>query len=283
MERGMKSTTPRILIAMSSGGLPLQAPLPVLSKPRNSIARPAGLDRPEVAAKISGVTRNFTRSVPGAVRSVALTGPAGRLEAVLNAGAPGARYAALICHPHPSGGGNLHNKVVYHAMKAFNLPKCGFGIPVLRFNFRGMGLSEGTHDGKAEADDVIAALDWLDREFRLPIILAGFSFGAAMSLRACIQRARPEHDIRALIALGLPLVSDFASYQYPYLKNLSTPKLFLSGDHDQFAPAEQLAQVLASAAAPKRLILISGADHFFTKKLEPMQYALVGWLKEQLS
>ena len=91
--------------------------------------------------------------------------PAGRLEALLNAGAPDAAYAALVCHPHPLYGGTLHNKVVFHAMKALN----SFGFPVLRFNFRGTGLSHGEHDhGNGEVDDVRAALDWLDHEFHLP-------------------------------------------------------------------------------------------------------------------
>jgi len=215
----------------------------------------------------------------GAIRSFTFAGPAGQLEAVLNQGAPGARFAALICHPHPLGGGNLHNKVVYHAMKVLNDPAWGLGWPVLRFNFRGTGLSEGAHDGEAETGDVLAGLDWLEREFRLPLIVAGFSFGAAMALRACCL---PHSDVRALIALGLPSTDPGSAYQHSFLQNLTVPKLFLSGDRDQFAPAEQLTQVAASAAEPKRLILIPGADHFFTDQLEPMQRALAGWLKEQL-
>jgi len=219
---------------------------------------------------------------PGAIRSVPLTGPAGRLEALLNEGAPNARFAALVCHPHPIGGGNLHNKVVYYAMKALNDPDWGLGFPVLRFNFRGTGLSEGSHDGSAESADVLAGLEWLDREFRLPVVLAGFSFGASMALHASAS-LRPSHrNVRALIALGLPLISGFAAYHYPFLGSLTVPKFFLSGDHDQFAPASELAQVVASAAEPKRLILVPGADHFFTDQLQPMQYALTGWLKEQL-
>ena len=124
-------------------------------------------------------------------------GPAGRLEALLNAGSATATHAALVCHPHPLYGGTLHNKVVFHAMKALN----SFGFPVLRFNFRGTGLSEGEHaSGIGEVDDVRTALDWLEREFTLPIIFAGFSFGAAVGLRAAYDDDR----VRALIALGLP-------------------------------------------------------------------------------
>ena len=227
----------------------------------------------------------------GAMRSLTLAGPAGQLEAVLNEGAPhahsGARFAALVCHPHPLGGGNLHNKVVYHAMKVLNDAAWGLGWPVLRFNFRGTGLSEGAFDGAAETGDVLAGMDWLEREFRLPLIVAGFSFGAAMALRACCLPGATHRDVRALIALGLPATAPGPAYQYSFLRdsflqNLTTQKLFLSGDRDQFAPAEQLTQVAASAAEPKRLILIPGADHFFTDQLEAMQRALAGWLKEQL-
>src|ERR1035437_9248146 len=93
---------------------------------------------------------------PGAamLRSVSLPGPAGRLEALVNEGAPDAPFAALVCHPHPLGGGSMHSKVVYHVMKALNEPEWGLGWPVLRFNFRGTGLSQGAHDGEAEAGDV---------------------------------------------------------------------------------------------------------------------------------
>src|SRR5579872_4945941 len=102
------------------------------------------------------------------VRSIDLSGPAGRLEAVVNEAAADAPVAALICHPHPKGGGTLHNKVVYHAMKALNAPEWGLGWPVLRFNFRGTGRSEGAHHGADEVDDVIAALNWLENEYALP-------------------------------------------------------------------------------------------------------------------
>ncbi len=166
-------------------------------------------------------------------------------------------------------------------MKALNAPEWGLGCPVLRFNFRGTGLSEGAHHGEAESGDVLAGMDWLEREFRLPLIVAGFSFGAAIALRACAS-VRRSSDVRALIALGLPTAAPGPDYHYAFLKNLALPKLFLSGDRDQFAPAEQLTQVTAAAAEPKRLIFIPGADHFFTGQLEAMQRALAGWLKEQL-
>jgi alpha/beta superfamily hydrolase len=226
--------------------------------------------------------------VTGAIRSFALPGPAGRLEAVLNEGRPDALFVALVCHPHPVFGGNLHNKVVYSAMKALNDPGWGLGWPVLRFNFRGAGLSEGEHDGQAEVDDVSAATDWLEREFDRPVVVAGFSFGAAMALRACYNRSQKAghlqetRPVRALIALGLPLDVDGPSYRYSFLQSLAIPKLLLNGDCDPFAPAEHLTQIVASAAKPKQLVLLHGADHFFNGQLEPMQKAITNWLKEQL-
>jgi alpha/beta superfamily hydrolase len=220
------------------------------------------------------------------LRSVNLAGPAGRLEAVVNEGAPDAPFAALVCHPHPKGGGTLHSKVVYHAMKVLNDPAWGLSFPVLRFNFRGTGLSQGAYDGALEADDVRAAMDWLENEYNRPLVVTGFSFGAAMAISTCCgqsqNRTQTRNHVRALVALGLPTQSSGRKYEYPSLARCTLPKLFLSGADDQFAPAAQLAQVAASAAEPRRLVLIPGADHFFDGQLMPMQQELSGWLKEQL-
>src|ERR1700761_790843 len=134
------------------------------------------------------MTSTHSRPAASQIRSIDdLNGSAGRLEALLNSGRADASYSALVCHPHPAGGGTMHNKVVYHAMKAFS----AFGLPVLRFNFRGTGLSEGEHDeGRGEVDDVRAALDWLHSNLKLPILFAGFSFGANVGLRACCGDSR---------------------------------------------------------------------------------------------
>jgi alpha/beta superfamily hydrolase len=214
--------------------------------------------------------------------SLDLAGPAGRLEAVVNEGSPDAPFAALVCHPHPLGGGNLHNKVVYHAMKVLNEPRWGFSFPVLRFNFRGAGTSEGVHDGEAEAGDVLAALNWLQSKYNRPVVLAGFSFGAAMATVACGSMDPATSNVRALVALGLPTQNGDRVYRYSSLAHLTVPKLFVSGDRDQFAPAHQLTQVVASAAEPKKFVLIQHADHFFTGHLAAMQKQLAAWLKEQL-
>jgi hypothetical protein len=215
------------------------------------------------------------------VRSIELRAPSGRLEALLNEGAPDAHCAALVCHPHPLGGGTMHNKVVYHAMKALNDPAWGLGWPVLRFNFRGTGLSQGTHHGEAESEDVLAALDWLENEYARPLAVVGYSFGAVMVLKACCGQARQRENIGAIAALGLPTRFDGSDCSYPFLAACTVPKLFISGDHDQFASAEALAQVAESAAEPKRLLLLAGADHFFEGQLKAIQTALAGWLKEQ--
>jgi len=216
----------------------------------------------------------------GAVRSVDLAGPAGHLEALLNTGSPDAPLSALVCHPHPLFGGTMHSKVVYHAMKVFNAPAFGFEFPVLRFNFRGTGASQGQHHGQDEAEDVHAAIRWLVNEYNRPVVVAGFSFGAAMAVRAacgCSQR------VRSLAMLGLPISASNRDYSYPELPLCDLPKLFLSGDNDRFAPADQLKRLAEVSAEPRKLELVAGADHFFTGALAQMQTRLAGWLKEQLA
>ncbi|HTZ89080.1 MAG TPA: alpha/beta family hydrolase [Alloacidobacterium sp.] len=200
-----------------------------------------------------------------------LRGPAGKLEALLNAGADDATYAALVCHPHPLGGGTMHNKVVYHAMKALQ----SFGLPVLRFNFRGTGLSEGVHNGHDERDDVLAALDWLEREFRLPILFAGFSFGAAIGLQACCGDER----VKGLIAMGLPVHAEGRDYHYRFLPSCPQPKLFISGTRDQYGPRPQLEEVFHTAKRPAELVWIEDADHFFAGKLDQVQLAIRNWVQ----
>ena len=215
------------------------------------------------------------------IRSLSLAGPAGRLEALLNAGSATATHAALVCHPHPLFGGTFHNKVVFHAMKALN----GFGFPVLRFNFRGTGLSEGEHaNGVGEVDDVRAALDWLENEFPLPVVLAGFSFGSAVGLRA----AHDDERVRALIALGLPAVparSDTGSrtYDFGFLRTSTKPKLFISGARDQYAPPGTLEALVNTFAEPKQVVRIEAGDHFFEGRLKEMREAMEAWLRDYLA
>jgi hypothetical protein len=222
-------------------------------------------------------------SEKNSLRSVDLRGPAGRLEALLNEGAPGALFAGLVCHPHPKGGGTMHNKVVYHAMKVMNAQEWNLRWPVLRFNFRGTGMSEGQHDGQSESADVAAALSWLHAEFKLPIFLVGFSFGAAMAISAAsaLPASTDGPHLRALALLGLPTHGFKRTYDYPLLSTCTLPKFFLSGDQDQFATTEQLKHTFDSATDPKTLVFVPDADHFFTGHLDRMQTALAVWLKGQ--
>lgn len=211
-----------------------------------------------------------------------LRGPAGQLEAILNTGKADAKFAAVVAHPHPPSGGTMHTKVVYHAAKAFS----SFGIPTLRFNFRGVGLSEGEHDhGPGEIEDVRAAVDWLEAKFGLPILFAGFSFGSNVGLRACCGDDR----VKGLVGLGLPVRAAGRDYEYGFLPKCgAVPKLFLCGDHDQFAPRGVLEAVLVAAAEPKKIVWIEGADHFFAgttqspeSKLDRMAASLRDWIREE--
>ena len=211
-----------------------------------------------------------------------LHGPAGRLEALLNTGRPDAPFAALVDHPHPLGGGTMHNKVVYHTAKAF----AHFGLPVLRFNFRGTGLSEGAHDeGRGEVDDTRAALDWLAARFpHRPLLFAGFSFGSNVGLRACCGDPR----VHGLIGIGLPVRAAGRDYSYDFLPACGAiPKLFVSGDSDEFSPPGILESYLVAASDPKCIVWISGADHFFAgtstspgSKLDAFGQTLRTWLAD---
>lgn len=170
----------------------------------------------------------------------------------------------------------MHNKVVFHAMKALN----SFGFPVLRFNFRGFGLSEGEHGrGEDEVEDVRAALDWLEREFPLPLIFAGFSFGAAVGLRV----ACPDDRVKAVIGLGLPVQPvDDRTYNFDFLQSCAKPKLFVSGSRDQYGPRARIEALVNSLPEPKKLVIIDSADHFFEGRLREMRDAIESWIRDTI-
>jgi hypothetical protein len=157
----------------------------------------------------------------------------------------------------------------------------GFGFPVLRFNFRGAGLSQGEHDhGEGEMDDVRAALDWMDREFHRPLIFAGFSFGAVVGLRV----ACPDARVKAAIGLGLPVSPiDDRSYEFNFLGSCAKPKLFISGDRDQFGTPAQLKTLVGSVPEPKKLVLIAGADHFFEGRLRELRETIERWVGDAVN
>ena len=164
----------------------------------------------------------------------------------------------------------MHNKVVFQAAKAIH----SRGIPVLRFNFRGAGLSEGVHDkGRGEQDDVRAALDYLAREFPgRPILLGGFSFGAWVGLRVGCEDAR----VTKLIGLGLPANDSDLSY----LRSCAKPKLIIQGGNDEFGSRANVEALFATMPEPKRLVLVEGADHFFAGKLDQVGSAIDAWIGE---
>ena len=216
-------------------------------------------------------------------RTFFLPGPAGRLEALLWAipereGGAEPPLVAVVCHPHPLFGGTMHNKVVYQIAKTLHR----FGLPVLRFNFRGAGLSEGAHDeGRGELDDVSAAIDFLATEYPgTPILLAGFSFGSWVGLRAGCKDSR----VAELIGLGLP-VGNLASREFSYLDSCDKPKLLVSGQFDAFGSPEKLAAMVARFPPRVKeltsIAIISGADHFFAGHLAEMDQAIATWLKTQ--
>jgi len=198
-----------------------------------------------------------------------LPGPAGKLEAVLWTphGDGPSTSAALVCHPHPLFGGTLHNKVVYQAAKALD----GLGMPVLRFNFRGAGISEGQHDrGRGELDDVRTALDFLAGEFPgTPLLLAGFSFGCWVGLRVGCADKRVER----LIGIGAPVDnSDFS-----YLRQCNKPKLFVHGSNDEHGEVNKVRRMVAELPGSNELVIIDNVDHFFTGKIEELGAAITRW------
>jgi len=171
-------------------------------------------------------------------RNLFLEGPAGRLEAIL--WTPASRtpppLAAVVCHPHPLFGGTMHNKVVYQAGKSFD----ALSLPVLRFNFRGAGLSAGTHDrGRGEQGDVRAALDFLTAEFSgIPLLVAGFSFGCWVGLRVGCEDKR----VIELIGLGTPVNNTDFSFLRIFLK----PQLFVHSANVDYGALGQVGALVES-------------------------------------
>jgi uncharacterized protein len=125
---------------------------------------------------------------------------------------------------------------------------------------------------------VRAALDWLAGEFHLPLIFAGFSFGAAVGLRpACLDTR-----VAATIGLGLPVSpGDERNYDFNFLHSCAKPKLFVSGSRDQFGPRGKLEELVKALPEPKKLVIIESADHFFEGRLRELRQAIEAWTEEQ--
>ncbi|HKE01325.1 MAG TPA: alpha/beta fold hydrolase [Planctomycetota bacterium] len=184
--------------------------------------------------------------------ALALEGPAGRLEALLDAPVgTTARAGAVVAHPHPLRGGTLHNTVVYRTAKAL----ASAGFEVVRFNFRGVGASAGRHDeGRGEVDDVRAALDELAHRGRTPLVAAGYSFGSVAALKAGLADVR----VVALAALGLPL----KIRELEFLRGCRKPLVVVQGSEDEFGPAAEVETALRGE--PRiQVVPIEGSGHFF--------------------
>jgi alpha/beta superfamily hydrolase len=202
-----------------------------------------------------------------------LNGPEGRLEAIFwkpegNVRPP---IAAVVCHPHPLFGGTMHNKVAYQAAKSLD----ALGLAVLRFNFRGTGMSAGTHDrGRGERGDVTAALDFLEKEFsNTPLLVAGFSFGCFVGLRAGCKDDR----VTECIGLGTPVNNT----DFSFLKECAKPKLFVHGELDEFGDVKKVEALVKSLPGEKELVIVPGVDHFFAGKLKEVDAAITDWMMER--
>jgi alpha/beta superfamily hydrolase len=200
----------------------------------------------------------------------------GQLEAILKEPREvPPRDGALVLHPHPLGGGTMHNKVVFRAAAALN----DAGLVVLRINFRGVGQSTGEHDqGRGERDDVRDALDYLSSHYPgLKIVLCGFSFGSRVGLEVGIKDPR----VGFLIGIGTPL----DKYDFDFLAGCRKPLLLVHGEHDEFGQVEQLKKMVADfdQNVPVRLVIIPGAGHFFDNHLDELKRAITDWTNEQLT
>lgn len=200
--------------------------------------------------------------MPRRIESHTIAGPAGGLEALLEEPEDREPHcAALVCHPHPLYGGAMHNKVVYRIARGLRRA----GMVVLRFNFRGVGRSEGVHGHlTGEIEDARAALEWLRARYPgLPFALAGFSFGSRVVTRlACVTEGA-----RFVMAVGFPTRLG----PVDYLETCTLPKIFLQSTHDEFGPGAELDAIFARLAEPKELTYIESADHFFAGGLDELE------------
>jgi len=195
----------------------------------------------------------------------------GRLEAIYRPSCDDAERVALVLHPHPLYGGNMHHPVVFHCARA--LEEAGF--ETLRINFRGVGESTGEWDpGRGEFDDAASGLDFLlaAQPAAREVIVAGFSFGAAVGLRLACSHTR----VTRAIAIATPVrLLDLA-----FLASCAKPKLFVHGSGDEIAPLAPLRAVLAKAAPPTDLRVVDGAGHFFESNRESLGASIRSWVEE---
>ena len=204
------------------------------------------------------------------LRHVDLFSSAGRLEALYRELQDPAGVA-VICHPHPLGGGTLHNKVVFRAARGLE----SANVATLRFNFRGAGASAGVHDeGEGEQEDVVAAIDWIVKYHPgKKLIVGGFSFGAWVASRVACEMP----NVDALFLIGTPV----NRYDFGYLRHCERPMLFLHGTQDEFGDVSKLEKLIPTVRNAESVI-VTGADHFFTKQLDAVEETMRGWAVEVL-
>jgi alpha/beta superfamily hydrolase len=205
---------------------------------------------------------------PKALRHVDIFSSAGRLEALYRELQDPAGVA-VICHPHPLGGGTLHNKVVFRAARGLE----NANVATLRFNFRGVGASGGKHDeGEGEQDDVLAAVEWMKKKHPgKKLFVGGFSFGAWVSSRVACELS----DVAAMFLIGTPV----NKYDFGHLRHCEKPILFVHGTQDEHGEAGKL-EKLAQTVRNAETVIITGADHFFTKQLEALEETMRTWAEE---
>ena len=199
----------------------------------------------------------------------------GRLEAIVKQPRTPAKGIALVLHPHPLGGGTMHNKVVFRAASALN----DAGLTVVRINFRGVGQSTGEHDeGRGELEDVRAALNYLVQEFpNRPITLCGFSFGARVGLEVGMSDDR----VRNLISIGTPI----DKYDFSFLSTNRKPILFVHGDRDEFGDLNRLQRFIEGLNANDivELFVIKNSGHFFEGHFDELKRVISDWTKRHLT
>jgi hypothetical protein len=194
----------------------------------------------------------------------------GQLEAILKEPPARSQGVALVLHPHPLGGGTMHNKVVFRAAAALN----DAGLLVLRINFRGVGQSTGEHDeGRGEQEDVRAGLNYLVENYpEERITLCGFSFGARVGLEVGMAVER----VTRLIAIGAPV----DKYDFSFLEGCRKPVLFVHGEHDEYGKLDRLQELVdrVSPHAQVELRIIKGAGHFFDNQLDELKQVITEWV-----
>lgn len=201
------------------------------------------------------------------IESHLIPGPAGNLEALLEEPEHAdPRYAALVCHPHPQHGGTMHNKVVYRIARGLRTA----GGVVLRFNYRGVNLSEGVYDnGEGETEDAAACLAWLRARYpELPAMVAGFSFGSRIALRLGVRNP----ELLEVIAAGFPTVYKDRDYLY---QPGGPSRIFIQSTQDAFGPQSELEALAATLTPQPELVFIPSADHFFVDALDAFEQAVI--------